>query len=581
MKKVTRFVCLALAAMMAWSCDNAVEPTLAEVQEASTRIVRVEAELDELPTETEAPRVLIENQPKVAGANNGAKITMSPGEKVTVHTYFKQNQTITIGTPVEATIIEFDLDTRRYKAVFDLPIPATLNPNDGQVYVAGAVGVESINAAGEAVVSSKVVLVDKNDTKTRNIVPMFFPEVALQGNDAQGYRIGGVHLSFFGALMEMTVTSNLYDPVQPYQLVFATDAFSTEGRMDLTKAKEATDTAPRIAPMWTAETPMAGFHKIALDFGIVTRDEAYSFFVWVHPSALASGTRVPLDLYIRDYAYDGKPSGRSEPMHYKYSVKPLEQNRVYRLPVTLNSDLIYTEVYRSPYTNTVWEIYNPTTKDIDLSQYYQVTRRYSEGESRNLATNLGRNSFNVLVNNTGYPTSSTGAVLLPPGKTAIYLPTLISISGSAKTRAAYVFNYIAISKDGQAFNSRGDGEEVAMITKGGTTDAHIVDVFFKMNPAADPNLNHVTYMRRPDRNFPRKYMIIMEKDDQSDWLYRTLTQSWDWGYRFGHVYDPATGEGKNIEGSIIPAPIVYLNGGKIGTQKYIPPTYWTKGGYAH
>lgn len=564
-----RFFWFVVAIVLIGSCTKTNEPNFIEVDSNSSQVVKVEAEIDEWSQDE--LRMLIQNNPKVGRKPNGVKFIFNKGEKVKLHTYFKQNGQITVGTPVEATILSLDTSKKRYKAVFTLPLPATVNPANGDVFVAGAIGVKSISATGVATVEASGTL-DENRQENYQ-VPMFFPETKINGNTTIGYAIDA-HLRFYGALLEITIKSNMYDPFKPRELVFKTKSFSTQGYMDLTRAKEPTENAPEgILPSWTEYSPLRGYHRVGLDLGYVPRGKSYSFFIWVKPSQI--DTKQKMDMVIRDWAYSLAPSERSEPSVISFQVKPMTEHKVYRLYAEVSSDLIYTEYHRGAVLNSVWEIYNPTNKDIDLSQYYQVRRSYDQPESRNIATNLGRNNFVVLQNNVNH---SSGKFILPPGKTALYVPTTQAISNNAKSRAAYVFNYrnLDSSKSGEPFRALGSGGEIAMITKGGTSDRHIVDVFFKMKNQVYPALNVVSYMRRPDRNFPRKYMIAEEKDNDSDWVYRTLTPDWDWGYRFGEI---STGKGSEyIEGATsIPAPIVYLSGGKIGNTKYQPPTYWIKG----
>lgn len=79
------------------------------------------------------------------------------------------------------------------------------------------------------------------------------------------------------------------------------------------------------------------------------------------------------------------------------------------------------------------------------------------------------------------------------------------------------------------------------------------------------------YARRPDRNFPHKFMIPSEKDTFSDWMFRTYTGG-DLGCRFSWRWDNGT------VAKLYPSevPFVYFNGGQASTHVYDVPFFWKK-----
>ena len=333
---------------------------------------------------------------------------------------------------------------------------------------------------------------------------------------------------------------------------------------------------------------------------------------------MPTATATKMTVTVQDYAYVFT-GNRSEPIQYTYNVKPMQPKKTYTLPITIKSDLIFTEVYHPSDIGNVIEFYNPTTSPIRLKDYYIVSMTH-DGQER-YYTQLGKlfnNGSQVLTQSfgdvwyeaAGYDGDSkdaAGDYILQPGRTCVYHPTAAAFpsggysypgrlapNGGGKT-LNHVLRYWGEKSSGnnspRAFWANTGYGYAIMKTDNIAADLYndnkIVDVFFKTNDGNYLTYNAVSYLRRPDRNFPRKYMIGAEKDANSDWVYYSYDLR-DMGYRYQNYWPSYQSYENVITGrNLIDTqgrdrnsnPIgtyyaVFLAGGAVSTNAYIFPWWW-------
>ncbi len=563
-------------------------------------------ELEEYPLDDEL-RMIIKDKKKANGALDGVMFDFNSeiGSRtpINLHLYFRKgDQIIVPQAPAKLTLTSHDAGKKRYKGSFTITLPPELrgvNLKETPVYVAGAIGVKSINAQGQAIIDPSNEIVGG-----RYIIPMYFEERPLhkQGN---GYAIADVFLKVYGSLLQVNLKSELYAPVYLKGLGLTTKAFSTSGGMNLRTATASS------APTWTSSSNVDQPQSVRLGSPALLRNaqETKSLFIWIKPDATFQGDNNPntaeltLDIFDNDNPSMGSLLG-------KYSVnKAVADRAVFRIKAsTIKSDLIFSEYHRWDNTNIVWEFYNPTNKPIDLKQYYIIRDAYHTASLKMVqplitdALKLHRDNVDASID--GSSSSSLRRVgddkdrryILPPGKIALFVATAQRLDQS-EVRSAYVFNFYPrnTASEHTVFapdydnTSQRSGKEYYMLAKGGTTEEHIIDVFFRFENAdtqskAGPGkkLVNAKYLRKPDRNFGRKYFPA--KMSESDWVWRSaLLHDWDWGYRFPYYYwdniENRYIDGKRADKNLV---VFQMDSYKddptdVHGTPYIVPTYWALG----
>lgn len=527
----------------------------------------------------------------------GATIEYKTGEQVKVYVVAQQGaKKATLG---ETTMTIVGKRGDKYHGRFQITVPANSDIDFGKaepVMIAGAAGVASLDGDGNAVVEWTREVDTSGDQYT---MPMYFPLTTVT-KDGDRYN-GLAHFHLYGSLVGINLTSHLYDPFEPRQLVFQTSAFTSEGKMDLFS------TAGGQAPRWTTTQTSDVLRKYNLKQGLVTRDNPVkSFYVWAKPASTTATEQMTLT--VRDGAYSLDPKHRSEPVQSRYTVKPMQDGRLYSLNAKVRSDLIITEVYHPGQANSVIELYNPTTHYIRLSDYYLITRPWNKTAAEGHAVRLGKEfgngvaiaGVNAYVNgdrnnvwfvdysNESVPSpkkDASGELLLSPGKCCLYAAYGYSDGGlttAVRPSLELTFRFYGATrtkteKDNNSQEALFFGtDDVVMIAKGRPDENHVVDALFRLDPNNIPPGNPLKmliedYARRPDRNFPHKFMIPSEKDTFSDWMFRTLTGG-DLGCRFSWRWENGT------VAKLYPSevPFVYFNGGLASTHVYDVPFFWKK-----
>jgi len=552
-------------------------------------------DMESLP-EQDARALTIESQ-TANGKNAGIKQTWAKGDKETIHLIFKQGTKIEVVT-TKMTIGGYNAASKRYEGKFEAT-PSTINLAAGGVTVAGVMGASEIDkTTGVATVSSSKFFGEADSFTT---LPMYFTERPVTSNGTK--YVADMTLHFFGSVVGVTV-SNVGGNMtySPHEVTFKTDAFTTEGKMNILAASEANSATGtnEVLPTWTTTQTATTEQRVNFDHGDIKIGEKKTLFFWVHPSTY-TGTKT-LKLDVRTDNFD-KDLGATDPEVTKnFNVKPLSQRRVHRIAQELQApkgDLIISEVYMGlAEYNTIWEIYNPTEATIDLTPYtmqrfdlkgssYPSTPTY---ESKLTDSHLWLKTLH------GAATTQLG-----PHKTILYWSAGTGFFNEVTQRpgVVYVANFaiaglIGLNKQkndyGQAFRVPQYSRH-ALVKNG-----KIVDNFFYGDGNTKYKIPAGNFMRKPGRNLPRTQMKIDIKN--SDWVVRGKTAKEDLGYRYSYYYDRSRLLNTDYygnrwledtqdkgTGSLSDNPIKNVDYTVDATRstsdastkgKYTPPTWWTK-----
>lgn len=500
-------------------------------------------DMESLP-EQDARALTIESQ-TAGGKNAGIKQKWTEGDTETIYLLFKQGTKKAVVTTT-MTIGRYNESTKRYEGKFEVTPPSTINLAAGDVTVAGAMGVTALTDTGEATIASSNFFGEADRFMT---LPMYFTERPVNPNGSS--YVTDMTLHFFGSVVGVTV-SNVGGNMtySPHEVTFKTEAFTTEGKMNILAASEvnsATGTTTEVLPTWTTTQTATTEQRVNFDHGDIKVGAKKTLFFWVHPSTY-TGTKT-LELDVRTDNFD-KDLGATDPEVTKsFNVKPLSQRRVHRIAEALQApkgDLIISEVYMgSSSINSIWEFYNPTESDIDLSKYSLCSYLYNSKTNSypstpdytsNLFDKKGR--VKLLLE-----PSKTGSVegTLKPHQTVIFYATGTTYNAKEgyETRSglAYIVsietvlagNVLATTKYGKAFKVWQYSRHALV------KDGKIVDNFFYGDGNTKYTIPAGNFMRKPGRNLPRPTMKVDVKN--SDWAVRLGTDKSDFGYRYSFYYD--------------------------------------------
>ena len=549
-------------------------------------------DMESLP-EQDARILSIESQ-TANGKNAGLKLKWVEGDKETIHLLFKQGTKTEVVTAT-MTIGSYNESTKRYEGKFEAVAPTTINLADGGVTVAGAMGVTELTYTGEATIESSKFFGEADRFMT---LPMYFTERPVNFNGEK--YVADMTLHFFGSVVGVTV-SNVDGNMtySPHEVTFKTEAFTTEGKMNILTASEAKNANPEVLPAWTTEQTATTEQRVNFDHGDIKIGEKKTLFFWVHPSTY-TGTKT-LKLDVRTDNFDDNLGATDPEVTKNFNVKPLSQRRVHRIAQELQApkgDLIISEVYMGKIAaNTIWEIYNPTEETIDLTQYtmqrfdlkgssYPSTPTY---ESKLTDSHLWLKTLH------GAATTKLG-----PHKTILYWPGTTGFPSAVKKRpgVVYVANYlIANTIFTKAKYEYGAAFQVPQYSRHALAkNGKIVDNFFYGDGTTKYKIPAGNFMRKPGRNLPRTQMKIDIKN--SDWVVRDGTADEDLGYRYSYYYDRSrllntdyygnrwledtqdkgTGDlkGNPIKNVDYTVDATRSTSDASTKGKYTPPTWWTK-----
>ena len=499
-------------------------------------------DMESLP-EQDARALSIESQ-TANGKNAGIKLTWAKDDTETIYLLFKQGTKKAVVTAT-MTIGSYNESTKRYEGKFEVTPPSTINLADGGVTVAGAMGVTELKDTGEATIESSRFFGEADRFMT---LPMYFTERPVTSNGSS--YVTDMTLHFFGSVVGVTV-SNVGGNMtySPHEVTFKTEAFTTKGTMNILNVSEvnsATGTS-ELLPTWTTTQTATTEQRVDFDHGDIKIGEKKTLFFWVHPSTY-TGTKT-LKLDVRTDNYDKELGATEAEVTKNFNVKPLSQRRVHRIAQELQApkgDLIISEVYMgSSSINSIWEFYNPTESDIDLSKYSLCSYLYNSKTNSypstpdytsNLFDKKGR--VKLLLD-----PSKTGSVegTLKPHQTVIFYATGTTYNANEgyETRPglAYIVNVetvllgnlLATTRYGKAFKVFQYSRHALV------KDGKIVDNFFYGDGNTKYTIPAGNFMRKPGRNLPRPTMKVDVKN--SDWAVRLGTDKHDFGYRYSFYYD--------------------------------------------
>lgn len=502
-------------------------------------------DMESLP-EQDARALTIESQ-TANGKNAGIKLTWAKDDTEKIHLIFKQGSKIEVVTTT-MTIGSYNESTKRYEGKFEAT-PSTINLADGNVTVAGVMGVSSIDkTTGVATIESSRFFGEADRFMT---LPMYFTERPVTSSGTK--YVADMTLHFFGSVVGVTV-SNVGGNMtySPHEVTFKTGAFTTEGKINVLAASEANSAAGtnEVLPTWTTDQTATTEQRVDFDHGDVKVGEKKTLFFWVHPSTY-TGTKT-LKLDVRTDNYDKELGATEAEVTKNFNVKPLSQRRVHRIAQELQApkgDLIISEVYMGAINeNAIWEFHNPTEEAIDLTKYTMQRFDYNGGYSStptwespliNEEKVLFKRWWILFDNRTA---TNMSGWKLPPHKSIVFYSSTTTASAAEKKvfgkrpgLTAIINFYSAgsgllhIEKYGMAFRVPNYSRHAL------ANDGKIVDNFFYGDGTTKYSIPAGNFMRKPGRNLPRKTMKIDIKN--SDWVVRENPVKDDIGYRYSYYFD--------------------------------------------
>ena len=617
------------------ACKNEETPAAKSTEKGAAvtgQTISFDVDLDELPSD-DFRMILEEN--KVNGRNTGLKFVWKTGDKEKLFLAFKTAGSNNIIVKEGYLKIEKKVGTR-YKAKIEVATPAGINPDAGNVLVAGAIGVSGIDAQGRATIPGPRNFYDAGEAYT---LPMYFAPTPLRSKVVKGqkeHHADDPTFHFFGAMVGATIDNTQGNmPYYPHEITMTTGALTTEGAM---KLFDTESDGTKSVPKWETQQNATTTQRVYFEQGEVAIGKKHTYYFWAVPSKFSG--RLPMTAEFRTDAYDTTLGATASEITTKWTVKQLANEKVHRLKADIpapKGDLIISEVFVGGSdigAASAWEFYNPTNQPINLKKIYIQRFDYQNGgysDSHTEESLLWPGgmvlSDNLSIDKHGDFGVSAG--MLPPHKSAIFYTAAVtnkSMTETFKRRegVAYVFHIASeltydsnqskydyakafwiprFRQGGQLYRARH-----RIIRKGKDTPwgkkPLPIDAFFYYADNRKAQYPSATFFRKPGRDLPRQQMQIR---DNSDWVMRQRYEALDWGYRFSYYYDrerretPALGihwMEDHSTGSTIPAAAT-ANGyiyerpifapdyskdnmsfeelvGQARIYKYIPPIWWTK-----
>ena len=486
----------------------------------------------------------------------GLKFVWHPGDTEVLWLAFKTESRTpgTVGGALyvrQSTLTILGREGTRYKARVDVNAPAGLDPEQDEVFVAGAIGVKEIDGfTGRAVVPGPSYFYDKGKSY---VPPMYFAPTRLHSKvegGVRGYYADNLTFRFYGAMVGATIDNTQGNMLySPHEITMQTDALTTEGEMSLFDLETNSDGLS--VPKWTTKQTVDSLKRVYFEQGDVAVGEKRTYYFWAVPSKFDG--RREMTMEFRTDAYDSVLEETEAEITTKWRVKQLAAGKVHRLSLDLpapQGELIITEVFLGGgLSATAWEFYNPTDAPVDLRKYsLQRYDRTSTGDypsTPNATTKLYQPTAfrETHVNNSGR--LGVNPYILPAHKSIVYVASGVMLFISkdklaARPGLAYMYGFashIAVANREKkewpkAFYSNKSTRYLLVKDKDGTLEP--VDAFFWYEDDYPAHYPTATLMRKPGRDLPRRYMQLKSN---SDWIMRERKEGLDWGYRFGYYYD--------------------------------------------
>ena len=484
----------------------------------------------------------------------GLKFVWHPGDTEVLWIAFKTESRTpgTVGGALyvrQSTLTILGREGTRYKARVDVNAPAGLDPEQDEVFVAGAIGVKEIDGfTGRAVVPGPSYFYDKGKSY---VPPMYFAPTRLHSKvegGVRGYYADNLTFRFYGAMVGATIDNTQGNMLySPHEITMQTDALTTEGEMSLFDLETNSDGLS--VPKWTTKQTVDSLKRVYFEQGDVAVGEKRTYYFWAVPSKFDD--RREMTMEFRTDAYDSVLEETEAEITTKWKVKQLAAGKVHRLSLDLpapQGELIITEVFLGGgLSATAWEFYNPTDAPVDLRKYsLQRYDRTSTGDypsTPNATTKLYQPTAfrETHVDNSGR--LGVNPYMLPAHKSIVYVASGVMLfinkdKLAARPGLAYMYGFashIAVIGDKEwpkAFYSNKSTRYLLVKDKDGTLEP--VDAFFWYEDDYPAHYPTATLMRKPGRDLPRRYMQLKSN---SDWIMRERKEGLDWGYRFGYYYD--------------------------------------------
>ena len=484
----------------------------------------------------------------------GLKFVWHPGDTEVLWLAFKTESRTpgTVGGALyvrQSTLTILGREGTRYKARVDVNAPAGLDPEQDEVFVAGAIGVKEIDGfTGRAVVPGPSYFYDKGKSY---VPPMYFAPTRLHSKvegGVRGYYADNLTFRFYGAMVGATIDNTQGNMLySPHELTMQTDALTTEGEMSLFDLETNSDGLS--VPKWTTKQTVDSLKRVYFEQGDVAVGEKRTYYFWAVPSKFDG--RREMTMEFRTDAYDSVLEETEAEITTKWKVKQLAAGKVHRLLLELpapKGELIITEVFfGGGLSATAWEFYNPTDAPVDLRKYsLQRYDRTSTGDypsTPNATTKLYQPTAfrETHVDNSGR--LGVNPYILPAHKSIVYVASGVMLFISkdklaARPGLAYMYGFashIAVIGDKEwpkAFYSNKSTRYLLVKNKNGNMEP--VDAFFWYEDDYPAHYPTATLMRKPGRDLPRRYMQLKSN---SDWIMRERKEGLDWGFRFGYYYD--------------------------------------------
>ena len=477
----------------------------------------------------------------------GLKFVWHPGDTEVLWLAFKTESRTpgTVGGALyvrQSTLTILGREGTRYKARVDVNAPAGLDPEQDEVFVAGAIGVKEIDGfTGRAVVPGPSYFYDKGMSY---VPPMYFTPTRLHSKvegGVRGYYADNLTFRFYGAMVGATIDNTQGNMLySPHEITMRTDALTTEGEMSLFDLES--DDNGRSVPKWTTTQTIDTLKRVYFEQGNVAVGEKRTYYFWAVPSKF-SGRR-DMTMEFRTDAYDSVLEETEAEITTKWKVKQLAAGKVHRLSLDLpapQGELIITEVFLGGgLSATAWEFYNPTDAPVDLRKYslqrYDRTSTGAYPSTPNATTKLYQPTAfrETHVDNSGR--LGVNPYILPAHKSIFISKDKLA----ARPGLAYMYGFashIALANREKkewpkAFYSNKSTRYLLVKDKDGTMEP--VDAFFWYEDDSPAHYPTATLMRKPGRDLPRTRMQLKSN---SDWIMRRRKEGLDWGYRFGYYYD--------------------------------------------
>ena len=521
-------------------------PTTSE-ETAGEKKISFTANIEGLPDDD--LRLMVQDT-MVGNKHAGLKFTWKPGETEVLWIAFKKE-----GDPQgklevrKSSLTILEKEGKHYKARVDVNAPASLDAEKHQLIIAGAIGVDSIDATGAASVPGPRHFYDNGQSYS---LPMYFAPTKLRvkvtpGSRDREYYADDLTFHFYGAMVGATIDNTQGNMLySPHEVTFKTGALTTIGDINLFDKEEGSD-----LPKWTTKQTAGSLQHVYFEQGDVAVGKKRTYYFWAMPSKFDG--RREMTMEFRTDAYDGTLGEAADEISTKWRVKQLAMGKVHRFQTTISApkgDLIITEVFiGGDEEDTAWEFYNPTDKTIDLSNYslerYDLNsdrRTYPSSPTATTPLVVDVGFSKVHINNAAK--LKTTAYKLPPHKTVVYLSysvmSFLTIDRlKARPGLAYMIGFGGRfgPYDGRvtwpkAFRSKKSTRYLLVKNENGSRVP--VDAFFWYEDNAPAYYPTVTIMRKPGRDLPRPRMQLKSN---SDWIMRRRKEGLDWGYRFGYYYD--------------------------------------------